>query len=188
VSLQLTEAERTELQLTEAERTELRRLLRRRGVGQALAQRIRIVLACAEPGATSLGMAGALGVSRPTVATWRGRFAEHRLEGLVDAPRSGAPRTIGDEAVERLVAPALKEMPKNATHWSTRSMARRAGISQTAVPRIWRAFGLRPRRADTFTPDSPHGRQSAGAKRRTLLWFPSGLRHLRWRLHATPGG
>ena len=92
------------LDLTEAERVELRRLLRRRGVGQALAQRIRVVLACAEPGVTNLGVAEALGVSRETVATWRRRFAERRLEGLVDAPRSGAPRSIGDEAVERLVA------------------------------------------------------------------------------------
>src|SRR5919107_2189246 len=139
------------LDLTEAERAELRRLLRRRGVGQALAQRIRVVLACAEPGATNLGVAEALGVSRQTVATWRGRFAEHRLEGLADAPRPGAPRTAGDEAVERLVALTLEEAPpRGATHWSTRSMARRAGMSQTAVSRIWRAFGLRPHRMETF--------------------------------------
>jgi transposase len=138
------------LDLTEAERAELRRLLRRRGVGQALAQRVRVVLACAEPGATNLGVAEALGVSRETVATWRRRFAGRRLEGLVDAPRSGAPRSIGDEAVERLVALTLEEAPRGATHWSTRSMARRAGMSQTAVSRIWRAFGLRPHRAETF--------------------------------------
>jgi transposase len=138
------------LELTEAERAELRRLLRRRGVGQAVAQRIRVVLACAAPGATNLGVAEALGVSRPTVALWRGRFAEHRLEGLMDAPRPGAPRTIGDEAVERLVALTLEEAPGNATHWSTRAMARRTGMSQTAVSRIWRAFGLRPQRAETF--------------------------------------
>jgi transposase len=142
------------LDLTEAERAELRRLLRRRGVGQALAQRVRVVLACAEPGATNLGVAGALGVSRETVATWRRRFAGRRLEGLVDAPRPGAPRSIGDEAVERLVALTLEEAPRNATHWSTRSMARRAGMSQTAVSRIWRAFGLRPHRAETFKPSS----------------------------------
>ena len=138
------------LEVTEPERAELRRLLRRRGVGQALARRIRVVLACAEPGATNLGVAKALEVSRQTVATWRRRFAAHRLEGLVDAPRSGAPRTIGDEAVERVVALTLEEAPRGATHWSTRSMARRAGMSQTAVSRIWRAFGLRPHRAETF--------------------------------------
>ncbi len=138
------------LELTEAERAELRRLLRRRGVGQALAQRARIVLACAEPGATNLGVATALGVSRQTAATWRRRFAAHRLEGLTDAPRPGAPRTISDEAVERVIALTLEEAPRNATHWSTRSMARRAGMSQTAVSRIWRAFGLRPHRMETF--------------------------------------
>src|SRR4051794_16501540 len=138
------------LELSGAERDELHRLLRRRGVGQALAQRIRVVLACAEPGATNLGVAAALGFSRQTVATWRGRFAEHRLEGLADAPRSGAPRSIGDDAVERLVALTLEEAPRNATHWSTRAMARRAGMSQTAVSRIWRAFGLRPHRVETF--------------------------------------
>ena len=138
------------LDLRETERAELGCLLRRRGVGQAQAQRIRIVLACAEPGATNLGVARTLGLSRPTVATWRRRFAEHRLEGLMDGPRSGAPRTISDAAVERLVALTLEEAPRNATHWSTRSMARRAGMSQTAVSRIWRAFGLRPHRSETF--------------------------------------
>jgi transposase len=138
------------LELTPEERVALERLVRRKSVGQALAQRARAVLACAEPGASNLGVARALGVSRPTVATWRRRFAEHRLEGLADAPRPGAPRQIGDEAVERLVALTLEEIPTDATHWSTRSMARRAGMSQTAVSRIWRAFGLRPHRVETF--------------------------------------
>lgn len=138
------------LALTDAEHEALENLVRRRNVGQAVAQRARVVLACAAPGATNLGVAKALGVSRPTVATWRGRFAAHRLGGLVDAPRPGAPRTIGDEAVERLIALTLEEMPVHATHWSTRSMAKRAGMSQTAVSRIWRAFGLRPHRAETF--------------------------------------
>ena len=138
------------LELTDAERAALTNLIRRRNVGQALAQRARVVLACAEPGATNLGVAKALGVSRPTVATWRRRFAAHRLEGLTDAPRSGAPRRIDDEAVERLIALTLEEMPAHATHWSTRSMAKRTGMSQTAVSRIWRAFGLRPHRVETF--------------------------------------
>jgi transposase len=138
------------LELTDGERAALMNLIRRRNVGQALAQRARIVLACAAPGATNLGVAKALGVSRPTVATWRRRFAAHRLEGLVDAPRPGAPRTIGDVAVERLIALTLEEMPAHATHWSTRAMAKRAGMSQTAVSRIWRAFGLRPHRTETF--------------------------------------
>src|SRR3954453_18517206 len=101
--------------LAEGERAELERLLRRRGVGQALAQRIRIVLACAEPGATNVGVARTLGLSRPTVATWRRRFPRHRLDGLRDAPRSGASRTISGEAVEQLVALTLEEAPRNAT-------------------------------------------------------------------------
>jgi transposase len=138
------------LEVSEVERRALGNLIRRRKVGQALAQRARVVLACAEPGATNLGVARVLGVSRPTVALWRRRFAEHRLEGLVDAPRAGVPRQINDQAVERLIALTLEEMPANATHWSTRSMARRAGMSQTAVSRIWRAFGLRPHRMETF--------------------------------------
>jgi transposase len=142
------------LDLAEAERAELRRLLRRRGVGRALARRVRVVLACADPGASNFGVAEALGVGRQTVATWRRRFAGHRLEGLVDAPRPGAPRTIGDEAVERPVALTLEEAPRGAAHRSTRSMVRRAGTGQTAVSRIWRAFGLRPHRAETFKSSS----------------------------------
>jgi transposase len=138
------------LELTDAERVALTNLIRRRNVGQALAQRARVVLACAEPCATNLGVAKALGVSRPTVAMWRRRFAAHRLEGLVDVPRPGAPRRIGDAAVERLIALTLEEMPAHATHWSTRAMAKRAGMSQTAVSRIWRGFGLRPHRTETF--------------------------------------
>jgi transposase len=138
------------LELTDRERVALEGLVRRRNVGQALAQRARIVLACAEPGATNLGVARQLGVSRPTVAVWRHRFAAHRLEGLVEAPRSGAPRRIGDEEVERVIALTLATVPENATHWSTRAMAKRSGLSQTAVSRIWRAFGLQPHRAETF--------------------------------------
>ena len=81
---------------------------------------------------------------------WRGRFAEQRLAGLVDAPRSGAPRTVRDEEVERLLALTLETQPKHATHWSTRSMAARVGLSQTMVSRVWRAFGLQPHRQETF--------------------------------------
>ena len=94
------------------------------GTGQALAQRLRIILACAQPGATNLGVATALKVSRQTVALWRARFATHRLEGLIDPPlRCPAEHRYG--AVERLIALTLEEAPANATHWSTRRMARR---------------------------------------------------------------
>jgi transposase len=138
------------LHLSEDERTELERIIRRRSAGQALVQRARIVLACAEPNSTNTGVARALGVSRPSVTTWRARFAAHRLEGLVDAPRPGAPRRVGDDEIERLITLTLETQPEGATHWSTRAMAQRVGMSQTMVSRIWRAFGLQPHRAETF--------------------------------------
>ena len=119
------------LHLSEDERAELERIIRRRSAGQALVQRARIVLACAEPGATNAGVARALGVSRPIVTTWRARFAVHRLDGLGDAPRPGAPRRVGDDQIERLITLTLETQPENATHWSTRAMAKRAGMSQT---------------------------------------------------------
>ena len=132
------------------ERAALEALVRRRSAGQALVQRARIVLACAETGATNAGVARQLRVSRPSVTTWRQRFLEHRLDGLVDRPRSGAPRQVGDEQVERLITLTLETQPEGATHWSTRAMAKRVGMSQTMVSRIWRAFGLAPHRAETF--------------------------------------
>ena len=140
----------TMLVLSQDERAGLERIARRRKAGQAVATRARVVLACAEPGATNMGVARALGVSRPTVATWRARFLAHRMEGLDDAPRSGAPRKVGDEEVERLVSLTLDTQPEGATHWSTRDMAKRVGMSQTMVSRVWRAFGLAPHRSDTF--------------------------------------
>ena len=95
-------------------------------------------------------MAKRLGVSRQSVITWRQRFNAYRLDGLGDAPRSGAPRKIGDEAIERLIAFTLESQPDNATHWSTRSMAKRIGMTQSMVSRVWRAFGLKPHRHETF--------------------------------------
>ena len=91
-----------------------------------------------------------LAVTRQTVWKWRGRFVQMRLDGLLDAPRSGAPRTIDDARVDAVIAKTLEEQPTNATHWSTRTMAREAKLSQTAVSRIWRAFGLQPHRQETF--------------------------------------
>ena len=139
------------LTLTGEEREVLRRLIRRRGAGQAAVMRARIVLmADAEPAATNMLIADHLGVSRQSVITWRQRFLAHRLEGLADAPRSGAPRQVGDEAVEAMISLTLENQPKGATHWSTRAMARQVGMSQTMVSRIWRAFGLQPHRSETF--------------------------------------
>lgn len=85
-----------------------------------------------------------------TVSKWRARFVEHRMDGLLDAPRPGAPRTIGDARVDAVIAKTLETVPEGATHWSTRTMAREAGLSQTAVSRISRAFGLQPHRQETF--------------------------------------
>jgi len=137
--------------LTAEERAALQRLVRRRGAGQAAVMRARIVLAAdAGPETTNRAIAVRLGVSRQSVITWRQRFLAHRLEGLVDAPRSGAPRQVGDEAVEALIVRTLETHPEGATHWSTRAMARQVGMSQTMVSRIWRAFGLQPHRAETF--------------------------------------
>src|SRR3954452_23916468 len=108
---------------------------------QRLATRARIVLACAE-GLDNKSVAARLRVCAATVGTWRRRFVERRLEGLADEPRPGAPRTISDADVERVVTRTLETKPKAATHWSTRGLAREAGMSQSAIGRIWRAFGL----------------------------------------------
>jgi transposase len=129
-------------------------LRRARGGGrptaQALALRSRIVLACAERNSVSR-VAGELGISRTTVSKWRSRFLQDRLEGLSDESRPGRPRVIGDEQVERVITAAVERAPPGEdTHWSTRSMARSAGISQSAVSRIWRAFGLKPRAVQTW--------------------------------------
>jgi len=137
------------LVLSTDERATLERWSRRRSSAQALALRCRIVLACAE-GTSNTEVAERLGLSRPTVTKWRARFVAHRLEGLVDEPRPGAPRTITDEQVERVVVKTLEETPTDATHWSTREMARQTGMSQTSVRRIWRAFGLKPHLTETF--------------------------------------
>lgn len=137
------------LKITDEERSELRGWARRPKTAQAMALRARIVLAAAE-GWTNTEIADELGVSRPTVGKWRRRFAELGLDGLVDAPRPGAPRKITDEDVERVIAMTLEQKPRNATHWSTRSMAEATGLSQSAISRIWRAFSLQPHRMETF--------------------------------------
>jgi transposase len=101
------------------------------------------VLACAQ-GLSNVEAGPRLGVHAKTVGKWRARFLTRRLDGLVDEPRPGAPRTITDEQVEQVITTTLEETPADATHWSTRSMARATGMSQTAISRIWRAFGLKP--------------------------------------------
>src|SRR5918996_3082928 len=135
--------------LSDQERETLERWERRHSSAQALALRCRIVLACAEGGSNS-EIAGRLGVNRSTVAKWRSRFVEHRIDGLHDEPRPGGPRKITDEDVERIIVKTLEETPRDATHWSTRSLAAATGMSQSAVSRIWRAFALKPHLVDDF--------------------------------------
>jgi transposase len=137
------------LTLSDDERQTLDAWARRPKTAQALATRARIILAAAE-GLGNDQAAARLGIDRGTVGKWRKRFLARRLDGLSDDPRPGAPRTITDEQVDQVVARTLESKPKAATHWSTRSMAKELGMSQTAISRIWRAFGLKPHRAETF--------------------------------------
>jgi transposase len=140
---------KAELNLTEAERETLESWTRRRTSAQALAQRARIVLLCAT-GKNNSEVAAELRVSKAMVGRWRNRFVAQRGDGLLDEPRPGAPRKISDKDVERLITLTLESKPKDATHWSTRGMAKRCGLSQAAVSRIWRAFALQPHRTETF--------------------------------------
>ena len=137
------------LALDGAERETLEQWTRRPKTAQALALRARIVLACAD-GHSNTRVAADLRVCVDTVGKWRSRFLEQGLDGLLDQPRSGRPRMIDDADVERVIALTLETTPRDATHWSTRSMARRSGLSHTTVSRIWRAFALQPHRTETF--------------------------------------
>src|SRR5436190_2725170 len=138
-----------ELLLSDEEREQLEAWARRRKSAQAVAQRSRIVLAAAE-GLKNTEIAERLEITRGMAAKWRSRFAEFRLDGLLDEPRPGRPRTIDDERVEEVIVRTLETTPRNATHWSTRSLAAELGLSQSAVSRIWRAFGLQPHRTETW--------------------------------------
>ncbi len=140
---------KAELVLTDDERDTLERWARRPKSAQALALRCRIVLECASAH-TNREVARRLGVSEATVSKWRRRFISERLEGLHDEPRPGVPRSITDDHVEALIVATLEQTPTDATHWSTRSMAKATGMSQSAVSRIWRAFGLKPHLVDSF--------------------------------------
>ena len=138
-----------EIELSEAERWQLESWARRRSSAQALAQRCRIVLLAAD-GAKNTEIAERLGTHRSVVTRWRNRLAEDRLDGLLDEPRPGQPRKITDAQVEEVIVKTLESAPKDATHWSTRSMAKEVGLNQSAVHRIWKAFGLQPHRQDSW--------------------------------------
>lgn len=138
-----------ELILSDAERETLQNWARRPKSAQALALRARMILRCAE-GRTNTQVAEQVQVRIATVGKWRQRFVERRLEGLMDEPRPGAPRKVSDAEVERALTMTLESTPKDATHWSTRSLAKESGLSRSTVGRIWRAFALQPHRSETF--------------------------------------
>lgn len=138
-----------EVVLSDSQREELVRWTRRPTTAQALALRARIVLACAE-GGDDIQIGKRVGAGRVTVGKWRRRYLAKGVDGLLDEPRPGAPRKITDAHVEQVISATLETKPEDATHWSTRSMARAVGMSQSAISRIWRAFSLQPHRTETF--------------------------------------
>src|SRR5215470_13960480 len=137
------------LLLTEEERARLESMAHRARSQPLLARRARVVLACGE-GLDNHAVARKLRCSLGMVGKWRARFVRVRLEGLYDEPRPGAPRKVSDEQVERVVMQTLESTPRGQTHWSTRELAKTAGLSRMTISRIWRAFGLQPHRSDTF--------------------------------------
>ncbi len=140
---------KADLRLTPEDRATLIRWTARPKTAQALALRARIILRCAE-GAPNLMVAKQLRIGNKMVGKWRARFCARGPAGLLDEPRSGAPRRVSDERVEQVLVKTLESTPRDATHWSTRSMAAVSGLSRPTVNRIWRAFGLQPHRTDTF--------------------------------------
>jgi transposase/transposase-like protein len=137
------------LVITAEEKAALERWSRRPRSAQALALRSRIVLECARA-ESNTAVAQKIGITKQTVGKWRSRFLQRRLDGLLDEPRPGTPRKVGDEEVERVLTLTLESIPRDATHWSTRSLAAKAGLSRSTVSRIWRAFALQPHRSETF--------------------------------------
>jgi transposase len=137
------------LVLSEEQRATLQSWVRRRNSAQALAQRARIVLACAQ-GHNNTAVADLENCSLPTVGKWRERFLARGVDGLLDEPRPGQPRKITDAKIEEVITRTLESQPKAATHWSTRAMAKASGLNQTAISRIWRAFALQPHRTESF--------------------------------------
>ena len=137
------------LEIADEDREKLSMIARRPKSAQAMAMRARIVLSCGQ-GMSNSEVARKLHITGATVGKWRERFREFGLDGLLDEPRVGAPRKITDRQIEEVVTKTLESMPANSTHWSTRLMAEETGLSQNAIVRIWRAFGLQPHRVENF--------------------------------------
>jgi transposase len=137
------------ISVTDEQRSMLENWVRRPKTAQALALRARIILACAE-GKSNGMVARQVRVRQQTVGKWRSRFLSKGLEGLLDEPRPGTPRRVSDAEVEKVLTTTLEALPRNATHWSTRSLAEQSGLSRSTISRIWRAFGLQPHRSETF--------------------------------------
>lgn len=140
---------KSQLELSQPERDMLMRLTRRHTSAQAVAMRARIILACSTS-LNNLEVAEKLGVAPHTVGKWRKRFLQQRLDGLMDEHRPGAPRKVSDDEVERAVVATLESLPKGCTHWSTRLLAKKTGLSKSTIQRIWKAFGLKPHLVETF--------------------------------------
>ncbi len=141
------------LVLTDTERATLESLATRARTRPHLARRARMILLCSE-GLASTVVARKLHTREQTIGKWRGRFVRDRLDGLFDEPRPGAPRTIADTEVERVVIRTLETTPRGQTHWSLRGMANATGLSRMTISRIWHAFGLQPHRTESFTTQS----------------------------------
>jgi transposase len=137
------------ISVTEDQRSTLESWARRPKTAQALALRAKIILACAE-GKPNRVVARQSRVRQQTVGKWRSRFLHKGLEGLLDEPRPGTPRRVSDAAVEKVLTTTLESLPRDATHWSTRSLAEQSGLSRSTISRIWRAFGLQPHRSEAF--------------------------------------
>lgn len=137
------------LEIADEEREKLRTMALRPKSAQAMAMRARIVLSCGQ-GMNNAEVARRLHITGATVSKWRERFRKFRLDGLLDEPRVGAPRSISDAQIEEVVTKTLESMPASGTHWSTRLMASETGLTQNAIVRIWHAFGLQPHRVENF--------------------------------------
>ena len=138
-----------ELKLTEYERAQLTALAGSRALSHGLVRRAKIILRSAA-GENNTTIAAGLGVSSPLVGLWRARYQKNGLAGLYDAPRTGRPRTHGDEAIAKLLQTVVQKKPKEATHWTVRDAAAQSGISKSSVQRYFALFGVQPHRTRTF--------------------------------------